>query len=103
MTPPPTAAVTCTVAGAELLPAESGGAEALCAEIERAAASVSGQHIAVQVRIVSPFLATAMVTGADGRRLPEQKVGISDRPLNRQAFAMLAAAIAAQLARDERG
>ena len=82
----------CTVQGAELLPPESGGGEALCAEIEAATAKLPGPP-AVSVRVVRPHLLAASVT-IEGRTLPELKMSRSDRALDRQAFQRFAKAIA---------
>ena len=80
------------------MPADTGGADAVCAAIERALQAVSPKPAAVEVRVVSPYLLSATVVLADGRRLPPVKVGSSDRPLGRRAVQMLAESIAAQVA-----
>jgi hypothetical protein len=53
-------------------------------------------RIAVVVHSASRISAT--VTLADGRVLPAQNVGISDAPLNERSLAMLADAVANQIA-----
>ncbi len=83
----------CTVQGGELLPPESGGAEALCADIEAATASLP-VPATVSVRVVSPAMLAADVT-VGGRTLPEIKLARSDSLLDRSSFQRFAQAIAA--------
>lgn len=87
----------CTVEGGELLPPESGGAAALCADIEAATASLP-VPTTVSVRVASSSLLAANVT-VDGRVLPEIKMARSDSPLDRSAFQRFAKAIASAAAR----
>lgn len=93
----------CAVEGEEKLPAEIGGEPAVCAAIAGAAlpalerAGIAPGSLAVRVKVASPYLMSA-VASIDGRALPEQKVGISDRPLNARAVQMLADALAGELA-----
>lgn len=95
-------ALRCTVAGAEALPGEIGGSEAVCAAIERAAApaikraGISASSVAVAVAVKSPSRLSAIASVGE-RSLPEQHVGISDRPINARAIDMLARAVAAQI------
>jgi hypothetical protein len=86
----------CTVQGGELLPLASGGADALCAEIEAATADLS-KPITVSVRVLKPQLLAATVT-VEGRILPEMKMARADRPLDRSAFERFAKSIAAAAA-----
>ena len=86
----------CTVSGAELLPPETGGADALCAAIA-AARGPAGKASRVAVRVLSPHMIAAVQTLPDGTQLPEVKTARSDRPLGRNNFDMLATALADQL------
>lgn len=88
----------CQVSGARKLPADLGGADALCAAVGKAISAVSPKPGAIEVSVLSPYLISARVTLADGRHLPTIKVGSSDRPLGRRAIQMLADSIAAQIA-----
>src|SRR5688500_18048913 len=63
----------CRVVNGDKLPASSGGADALCAAIEKAAQARFG----VEVRVISEHSLAATVTMADGRSLPEQRLDIS--------------------------
>ena len=92
-------AVHCEVIGADKLPAEAGGSDALCAAIvEAAAAQGVGSNAHVAIRVLSPSGVAAVATTADGKALPEQRMASSDRPLTQGAFERFAIAIAAQLA-----
>lgn len=103
MSPTSSQQLRCVVQGEEKLPPELGGADAVCSAIERASAPVlqrSGANpsVSVNVQVLSAFAASAVVTvGAE--RLPEQRVDISDRPLNARTIDMLARAVAAQLSK----
>jgi hypothetical protein len=85
----------CTVSGPDTLVSALGGADALCAIIQRATAS-SGAQAFVRVELLNPHAAVARTTVA-GRALPERRIDISDRPLNRRAIESLAKAVADQL------
>ncbi|WP_294174459.1 hypothetical protein [uncultured Sphingomonas sp.] len=86
----------CQIQGAEQLPAELNGADAVCSILEAHLGKFSPRVVAVSVR--SPFLVKADVTAADGSRLRTVTVGSSDRPLGARSLRMLATAIAAELA-----
>lgn len=91
--PPP-----CVVSGEEKLPAEVGGADTVCAAILNAAQeSAAGALRAVDVQIQSSSALSATVQLADGRVLPEQKLAVSDRQLNRGSIERFASAIAAEI------
>jgi hypothetical protein len=90
--------LSCTVMGAEKLPAEIGGAEGLCTAIRTAAGANSAG--AVVLRVKSPYAVTATVTDHSGRKLPEIGASIADRTLNRRSIEMLAREIARQLGGD---
>lgn len=100
MTATPSAGITCRVVGQAKLPAESGGAQALCAEIETAASAQAPRATAdVEVRVLSPSMLAATVTIQGGQKLPEQKYAINDRTLTRSSFERFAKAIAAEIGR----
>ena len=85
----------CRVAGGAKLPAETGGERQLCAAIDAAARErASAVPFTVEVRVLSASSLAATVTLKDGRKLPEQKLAVSDRQLNRQSIERFAAAIA---------
>lgn len=92
----PTAALNCTLTGADKLPADI-AQESVCEAI-RSAVGEGGHGVSVAVRIVSPYGAAASVTLADGRTLPDVNVSASDSNLNRRAIGMLARGVAQQLA-----
>jgi hypothetical protein len=102
MRPVETNQIRCTVVGAEKLPAEVGGADAVCRSVREAVSAAGGRaaasELSITVQIASAYSAAAIVTTADGRKLAEQQVAISDRKLNQNALAMLAKGVAAQLA-----
>ena len=95
MNPPSAKPATCQVVNGAKLPAVSGGADALCAAIIQAA----GSAFSVEVRVLSPSSLAASVTTADGRRLPEQRLDVSDRPLSKSSFEFFARNLAAEVAR----
>lgn len=89
----------CQVVDAAKLPAEVGGAAALCDAIKRAAtASAPGVGFSVEVRVLSSRSLAAVVKTADGRSLPEQRMAVSDRTLGRSSIGRFADAIALALA-----
>lgn len=91
--PPP-----CVVSGTDKLPAEIGSSRAICAAIlDAVQQKVPGALRAVDVQILSSSSLSATVTLADGRRLPEQKMAVSDRQLDRGSIERFAAAIARQI------
>ena len=90
--------LSCTVVGAEELPREIGGADALCNAIRTAAGANSGG--AVVLRVKNPYSVTATVTDRDGRKHPQIGASIADRTLNRRSIEMLAREIAKQLGGD---
>lgn len=89
----------CRIVDGDKLPDGSGGAAALCAAIERAAAAKTpGVAYTVEVKVLSASRLAATIT-ADGRKLPEQNFAIMDRELNGASFERFAAALADQLAK----
>ncbi len=100
MTPPERQQGRCHIAGAEKLAGDSGGSDALCAEIQRAIAErAPGVDYSVEVRFLSASRVSAILTTGDGRRLPEMHHASMDRKLGRSSFARFADAIAGELAR----
>lgn len=90
----------CRVVGGDKLPAETGGPAALCAAIKQAAQErAPGTDFSVTVQVLSNYSLSAIVQLDDGRQLPEQKMAISDRGLNRSSVEFFASAIAAEIAR----
>ena len=91
--------IDCRVVGGDKLPASSGGSEALCAAITRAAAAeVPARKFSVEVRVLGPSSLAATLTTAEGKKLPEQKMAISDRSLTKGSLERFAKAIVGQLA-----
>lgn len=83
MTKTPHQIVECRVVGGDKLPAAAGNADSICAAITRAAeAGEPAARFSVEVRVLGQSALAATVTTADGRILPEQKYGSSDRLLN---------------------
>lgn len=90
----------CRVIGGEKLPAESGGADALCKAIADAAAEQApGVNFSVEVTVLPMSRLSASVTTGDGRKLDELKFARMDKPLSSGAFKRFATSIAAELAR----
>jgi hypothetical protein len=88
----------CRVIGGDKLPAESGGAGALCATIRNALAKQAPNvRVSVEVRVLRPsMLATILVV--EGRTLPEQKFAVMDRNLNTRSIERFAQSIATKVA-----
>jgi hypothetical protein len=94
----------CQVIGGDKLPAETGGAGQICASIEAAAAArAPGVGYSVAVTVVSDYMLAARVRMADGKSLPEQKLAVSDRKLNRRAIDRFADAIGEAIGRASGG
>lgn len=92
--------VDCRIVGGDKLPADSGGADALCQAIADAAAEQApGRRFQVDVQVLGRSALAATVTTADGTRLPEQKMAISDRGLTRGSLERFAKALAGEVAR----
>ncbi|NUT01789.1 MAG: hypothetical protein HOP96_12535 [Sphingomonas sp.] len=90
----------CRVVGAEELPAESGGADALCKAIASAAAEKApGVSYSIEVRVLPRSQLAAAITTGDGRKLAEQNFASMDRPLSSGSFKRFADAIAIELAK----
>lgn len=92
--------VECRVVGGDKLPADSGGPDAFCAAVSRAAAAQApGLRFTVDVQVRGPSKLTAILTTADGKRLPEQTLSISDRGLTKGALERFADSLVGEAAR----
>jgi len=99
MSTPEQAQGPCRVTGAEKLPAEAGGAGAICAAVERAvAAQALNVRYSVEVRVLSRTALAANLE-AGGRKLQELRFSVTDRELNPRAIGHFADSVAAALAR----
>lgn len=100
MSPDEPKAATCLVIGGEKLPAESGGADALCRAITAAIADQAPNvGYSVEVQVLAQSRLSASVTTEDGREIAEQKFARMDRPLSASAFERFAQTIASELAK----
>jgi hypothetical protein len=97
MTPARSPALPCTVTNAARLPNALGGEDGLCEEFRRAAADRLPAGSSVELRVVSDFHLTAVLTLAEGRTLPPVTASASDRQLSAKSIQLLADAIAAQV------
>ena len=94
------ASPSCQVVDGNKLPAESGGADALCREIAAATAQVApGVRYTIEIKVLPRSRLSATVTTADGRKLPELGIASMDKPLTAGSFKRFAASIAEELAR----
>lgn len=92
--------VECRVVGSDKLPADSGGSEAFCAAVSRAAATQApGIRFTVDVQVRGPAMMTAILTTADGRKLPEQTFSISDRGLTKGSLERFANSLVGEVVR----
>ena len=104
MNAPPDKTVGCSVVGGEKLPAETGGADALCKAIAAAIADQApGLEYSVEVHVLPQSRLSASVRLQDGRKLADQKFASMDRPLSSSSFERFAAAIATEVAKAGRG
>ena len=84
----------CSVVASEKLAAGSGGANGICAEVERAmAAALPGVRYTAEVRVISPSRLTATMV-VKGHKLPEQHFATMDRNLTPSAVRRFARALA---------
>ncbi len=96
--------ISCAVQGEDKLPPGLGGQAEVCSAVARAAlpalerAGIAPAALAVTVKVTSGHSLSAVAV-VNGRALPEQKVGVSDRALNARAVEMLAAALAGEIAK----
>lgn len=99
MSPPNSQSPHCRVVDGGKLPAESGGAVALCAAIERAvSAKAPGVAFTAEVRVLSSSRLAATLT-REGSRLPEQMFASMDRELSGSSFERFAETVADQVAK----
>ena len=92
--------VDCRVIGGDKLPAKTGGPDALCAAITRAAAiGVPASRFSVEVRVLGSSSLAATLKTADGKTLPEQRFAISDRSLTKGSIERFAKALVGAVAR----
>jgi len=90
----------CQVMHAEKLPAESGGAKALCEAVTAAVeAHAPGRGYRVEIQVLGPSRLAASIMSKDGRKVAEQKMASSDKELTKRSFSRFADAIVAQLSR----
>lgn len=100
MNSPSSQLITCRVIDGGKLPADTGGPEAVCAAIQRAAAAEApGKKFSVEVRVLGSSSLAATLTTADGTILPEQKFAISDRSLTKGSLERFAKALVGEVAR----
>ena len=95
MTAPGQPLPACIVHGASLLPAATGGEQALCDAIGAVLAERPGSR--AEVRVVSKSRMTAVLVLPDGRELPSINTVVSDSTLSARSVRMLADAMRAQL------
>lgn len=103
MSAPEQAGSRCRVIGAEKLPAAAGGADAICAAVERAVAAKAPKiRYSAEIRVVSRSGLRAKLI-ANGRELPEQHFAVMDRNLTDRSIERFASSIATALAEADRG
>jgi hypothetical protein len=101
MSSPDSHSRSCRVIDEDKLPPESGGAAALCAAIQQAAAAkVPDVAFSAEIKVLSSSRLAATLT-LEGRQLAEQKFARMDRDLDGSAFERFADILAKQIA-DER-
>lgn len=92
----------CHLVGAEKLPREVGGGEAVCRAIEQAiAAQAPNSKYRVHVEVLSKASVKATVE-LNGRRLPEQRISVMDRDLNLRSIERFAKKLAEEAAKAAR-
>ncbi len=90
----------CQVTGKVQLPAETGGAHALCEAIRQAAAAQApGVGYSIEVKVLSTSM-LSIITLPDGRTLHEQRHATMDRNISRSSLQRFANHLAAELARN---
>lgn len=90
----------CRVINGDKLSAQSGGADALCKAIAEAAAETApGVTYSVEISVLPKDRLSALVTLADGRKLPELGIASMDKPLTAGSFKRFANSIAQELAK----
>ena len=92
----------CRLTGGEKLPAQSGGAAAICAAIEKAVAvAAPNAKYKIDVTVVRPWMLSATPV-VNGRTLPAQKFAVNDAPLDAGAIGRFARSLAATVAKAAR-
>ena len=95
---------TCRVIDGGKLPANSGGAKALCEAVTAAVeAQAPGQGYSVEIRVLGSSRLAALVMMKNGRKIAEQNLASMDKPITSGSFKRFAAAIAAKLAKSGAG
>ncbi len=90
----------CRVINGDKLSPQSGGADALCKAIAEAAAETApGVTYSVEISVLPKDRLSALVTLADGRKLPELGIASMDKPLTAGSFKRFANSIAQELAK----
>ena len=98
VTSPTSSRPSCTVIGGDKLPAETGGADALCEAVRRAvAAQAPGRLVIAELKVMSPSILSARLV-VEGRELPEQKLSVMDRKLNMKSIERFAQSLATKVA-----
>ena len=98
MSAPERTQAPCRVTGGEKLPPKAGGADAICAAVQRAvAARTPSLRYSAEIRVLSRT-ALAADLAANGRKLPELRFSVTDRELNPMAIGHFADSVAAALA-----
>jgi len=92
----------CHLVGAEKLPRDVGGGEAVCQAIQQAiAAQAPNLKYSVRVEVLSKSSVKATVE-LNGRRLPEQRISVMDRDLNLRSIERFAEKLADEAAKAAR-
>ena len=103
MSTPEQERVGCRVVGGDKLPADAGGADALCRAIEQAvSARVSDLRYSVDVRVLSASALAATIRIGNRPALPEQRMATMDRTLSKASIERFAQAIATETAKAAR-
>ena len=93
----------CHVVAAEKLPPAAGGARALCAAVERAVEEHAPQvGYSAEIKVLSRSRLSALLV-VNGRALPEQQFGVTDRDLSQGSIQRFAAALALEVAKAAKG
>lgn len=92
----------CEVIGSTKFLAESGGAEALCAAVDRTARAHLSGKARVTVRVLSASRLSATIRTSAGVLLPVQDFAVSDARLSRTTIEHFAQAVADALTQAHR-
>ena len=91
----------CQVIHGEKLPADSGGAKALCEAVATAVEEHAPGQYRVEIQVLGPSHLAASIMSKDGRKVAEQKISSMDKELTTRSFSRFADAIVAQLSKLE--